>query len=497
MTEINMKTLKYFLAGTILLSASACGDNWLDLESSTSVQTEQTVQILSDVDFVLNGIYSTMQNAYAYSGRLVYYGDVTGDDMQAYKSTSRSGNYYLFQFTKDNSPSTFWSYPYYMISMCNLILEKIDGLETDDEELRDYYKGQALALRGMFLFDLTRFYGYPYKKDNGASLGVPIVTKVLSKDEKPARNTVAQCYEAVIGDLKEACNLMNTDTGKDFEKGHINYWGAMSLLSRVYLYHGDDALALSTAEATIEGAEAEDYHLWSNGEYAQAWGYDVSESDKGEVLFEVVNTTDDSPGNESLGRLHGTSGYYDIHVTSSFYVMMQEDPKDVRNKLFTYKSSRAYVNKYQPQEGENIRDANIPLLRLSETYLNAAEAAVKTGDNTKAVKYLDAIVNRANPDKTVQGTTVTLEQVMTERRKELVAEGHRMFDALRDGGEVNRYDAAKLPSKISKNEHLDEQTVWNFDWNYYKCVLAIPRAEMDANENMVQNPTYDAPSQTE
>ena len=50
-----------------------------------------------------------------------------------------------------------------------------------------------------------------------------------------------------------------------------------------------------------------------------------------------------------------------------------------------------YLNKYQPQPGENIMDANIPIVRLSETYLNAAEAAVKNGDATKAAKYLKAI----------------------------------------------------------------------------------------------------------
>ena len=32
----------------------------------------------------------------------------------------------------------------------------------------------------------------------------------------------------------------------------------------------------------------------------------------------------------------------------------------------------------------------------------------------------------------------------------------------------------------------------HFNWDYFKCVLAIPKAEMDANENMVQNPGYDS-----
>lgn len=137
-------------------------------------------------------------------------------------------------------------------------------------------------------------------------------------------------------------------------------------------------------------------------------------------------------------------------------------------------------------------DANIPLIRLSEAYLNAAEAAVKTGDNPSAVKYLNAIVCRANPANSVEGSTVTIDRVMTERRKELVGEGHRFFDALRDGGSVDRHDV-KGQSKISSTKHyITKAEKMNFSWDYYKCVLAIPKAEMDANSNMLQNPLYDS-----
>lgn len=486
-----MKKIKYIAASAaFLLLGTSCGNDWLDLEPSTYMPTDEIINELSDIDLVLNGIYSTMQSAYAYSGRFIYYADAAGDDMQTIKSTNRTGSYYLMKYTKDDAPSTFWSYPYNMLNMCNLIIDQTDGIETLETEKRNSYKGQAYAIRGMLTFELTRFYGYPYKKDNGASLGVPIANKVFGKDEKPSRNTVAECYDAVISDLETAISLMNNDEGCKFNKGHINRWAAMALLSRVYLYHGDDQKAYQIATGAINGAEAQGYHLWSNEEYPTAWSVDAgSASIAGEVLFEVVNTTDDSPGKEALGYLHNPSGYYDICVTTSFYDMLMQDPDDVRIKLLKSKSNYGYfVYKFQPQDGEAIYDANIPVLRLSEVYLNAAEAAVKLNDNANAVKYLDAIVNRANPANTVQGTTVTLERVMTERRKELVAEGHRMYDALRDGGYVERYDIEDSPLP---NRHLplDADAV-RFNWDYYKCVLAIPKAEMDVNPNLIQNPEY-------
>lgn len=470
--------------GSLLIATTSCGNEWLNLEPSTSIETETSINILSDVEFTLNGIYSDMQSSDAYSGRLVYYGDVTGDDMQAVSLSKRTGDYYNLGFTKDNGPSSHWKNLYSFIQNTNLILNNIDRIDaTDDEEYRDDLKGQALAIRGMALFDLTRIFGYPYTKDNGASLGVPIVSKSEGIESKPARNTVAECYTQVISDLTAAVSLLSGD----FNKGKINKWAAMSLLSRVYLYKGDNANALAMSEAAIEGAEDEGWELWSHDDYALAWAEDATAIAPGEVLFEIVNTTTDSPGKESMGYLNSKSGYDDMCITSSFYALLLEDPDDVRLKLLSFDGKKyAYVFKYQPQEGEVIQDANVPLIRLAETYLNAAEAAVKLGDNETAVKYLDPIVRRANPDKTVEGMTLTLEDVLNERRKELVAEGHRMFDIIRNGMTVERFDVSN--SAIKNTKHFSKNL--EFDWNFHKIVLPIPKAEMDTNPNMVQNPGY-------
>lgn len=261
----------------------------------------------------------------------------------------------------------------------------------------------------------------------------------------------------------------------------------MTLLSRVYLYQGDNSNALKTAQEAITGAEKNKYALWTNEEYPTAWANDISASKPGEVLFEIVNSTTDSPGKESLGYLHSGSGYKDLCVTGSFYKLLSSDSKDVRLKLISIASKIGYCNKYQPQEGEAITDANIPLIRLSEAYLNAAEAAQKLGDNANAVKYLDPIVKRANPAMSVQDETITLDRVLTERRKEFFGEGHRLYDLMRNGLTVERKDVSV--SAISKTPAHFSQYL-EFDWDFYMIVLPIPKYEMDTNPQMVQNPKY-------
>lgn len=483
----------------------ACGNDWLDLKPSTSIDTEGSLTTLKDYEFTLNGIYSTMQSYYYYGARMQYYGDVTGDDMQAYSSSKRCATYYQFGWNKDNVPSSFWKTCYDIIQNANIVIQGIDGIVYDGEDEKgkqafDAYqkdlKGQALAVWALATFDLTRLYGYPYLKDNGTSLGAAIVKDVVGITYKPSRSTVAKCYEEVIKYLTDAVPLLATQKEKNKSswlaqsiQGKMNKWAAMTLLSRAYLYMGDYGNALKTAEEAITGAEKDGYRLWTNEEYATAW----SEAFGPEVFFEVVNLLTDGPGKEGIGYLCSPDGYKDIILTSSFYDFMQQDKNDVRFKMIEVVSKRAYCSaKYPGENGDGgPADANVRLFRLSELYLIAAEAAVQEKDNTKAVKYLEAIVKRGNPANSVSGT-VTVEQVLNERRKELYGEGHRFFDVLRTGGTIKRQDVKV--SEISSTKHLSalQDYAKEFDWNMYKVVLPIPKAEIDANPNMKdqQNPEY-------
>lgn len=483
--------MKYILSIAFItgLLFTGCGNKWLEeAQPSTSTESGDAIKSAREAQYALNGVYDILRKYEYYGARMTYYGDVTGEDLQANGDTKRAAKYYLFDFNKDNTPSALWQEPYRALRNANGILDFVNNLPTENlsDELKDI-KGQALALRALAHFDLVKVFATPFTKDNGASLGVPIEIEKHNSTNKPRRNTVKEVYNQVISDLEDASKLLSAARNN----GKINRFAAQQLLSRAYLYIGQDQKAFDTATQMIteaqKGASSSkaQYLLWTNAEYSSVWSKDFTN----EILFQLsVVKTESGPGKEGIGYLLWRQGYNDIILSGDYMTLLKADPNDVRHQIITKYTSKQvdyyYLNKYpgNPAEGETAQEADIPVLRLSEAYLIAAEAAVKIGDNTNALKYLNAIVSRANPAKSVSGT-VTLERVMEERRKELVGEGHRLFDATRNNMRIERKAA-------SHNSPLLRAETKSFDRTYFKTVMAIPRREIDANTNIIQNDGY-------
>lgn len=126
---------------------------------------------------------------------------------------------------------------------------------------------------------------------------------------------------------------------------------------------------------------------------------------------------------------------------------------------------------------------NAKLLRLADVYLMAAEAAIVLGDNDKALQYINAVRERArnSGDGVVPADltgTVTMEQLIHERRVELAFEGRRFFDLVRWNLAVDRvngetaegfpiifespkHDFMPLPAyQITTNSNLEQRYGW-------------------------------------
>ena len=143
------------------------------------------------------------------------------------------------------------------------------------------------------------------------------------------------------------------------------------------------------------------------------------------------------------------------------------------------KQCRKYSASTSP---DNKTDRDDPIvLRLSEVYLNIAEASAMTGDYPSARQYLLPIVQRAIGE--VKGKALVdecpdsqlLDLVKKERVKELCFENHNFFDITR--WKQNLVRQAKTTSTVKMLTYPND-----------RFVQPIPLAELNANKNMQPNP---------
>lgn len=502
----------------LVVGTSSCVNNWLDQNPSDGVDAGSAVSTTSDLESVRAGMYAALKGNSSltdYYGRLMFiYGDVRGEDVQYnWIDGSNRGSfyYYMTYSTASNfNSNTPWQTPFVVLSRANYVIDYAEGNTIADADGNAaaiaQYDAEAKVVRAMVLFDLTRIYGRPYTEDKGASLGAPILTEPVADAgaNKPARSTVAECYAQIEKDLDDAVN--SGALPEDNTPGYVNLWAAKALQVRVYMTKGEWDNALSVAEDIMRNSH---YRLWTTGQYVDAWN-EGDAAHGNEVMLEV-NIDDQNDWTDRNGiaycyrDLHSNDGYGDIMVTKAFSEMMASDPEDVRNGILLkpigdparpelYASYGAdfmehgvFINKMPPVGGD-VRYANVPLLRLSEVYLSAAEAAFNLGNTSKAAEYLNDIITNRTTDasKTVTAGDITLDRIYVERRKELVGEGQRYFDVLRRGETVTRYE--NLNDRGWHNALSEDARTFNRDSK--KALPLIPQSEIDVNPNMQQNPRY-------
>ncbi|HLR51014.1 MAG TPA: RagB/SusD family nutrient uptake outer membrane protein, partial [Candidatus Sphingobacterium stercoripullorum] len=119
---------------------------------------------------------------------------------------------------------------------------------------------------------------------------------------------------------------------------------------------------------------------------------------------------------------------------------------------------------------------DIPIIRLGDVYLMAAEAALLyNGDKQKAQAYINAVRKRAAVASRAQEMEIstdqaTLDFILEERGRELAGEQTRWYDLKRMG---------KLTSNYLKTTNPDIQF---FDENKH-IVRLIPQSFLDAISN--------------
>lgn len=465
----------YILLPVLLLFAvSSCKKSFLDKEPYGTLPTGQSITNATDMRTALNGVYATLRSANLYGRTIPLVGDLLADNV--YISSTNSNRYLEFfqvNYTVNNGNAAgIWQTAYNAIlNANNVINSSLQGTEEIDQ-----YRGEALAIRALMYFELVKFFAKPYTVDPN-SLGVPLI---LTYDPfvKPSRNTVAEVYAQIKKDLDQAIPLMTLDRST----GYFSEYPAKALLARMHLFKGEWASALSVAQDVINNGG---YSLLEASQVVSYWATNTPRTDKLETLFEVVFDLSGNLGNNSLAYFYDQNGGYgDALAAQALYNTYSAT--DVRRKLILTSSPTRgnvkVVNKY-PNSAQPDKD-EVKVIRLSEVYLIAAEAAYQTGNEPLARTYLNAVATRRDPTFAGYASTgaALLNDILLERRKELAFEGHRYWDLARYNRDVVRVNLAGnypgVPLTIPAS--------------YFRRILPIPQSELDANPNIrnQQNPGY-------
>lgn len=383
---------KKFLILIIALSGTclACSD-WLDVKPSDRVYEKNNFSTLAGFKQALNGVYIELNRSELYGRSLTCeFVEILAQRYAIADDNKANLEVMEFQYggaTSKSKISSIWSNMYTLIANVNLILK---NCEEHREVLPDEYyhliKGEALALRAYLHFDLFRLFGpaysetgkeesIPYYKDFSLELAPsctpPAFMKLVTGDLLEAEKELAGdpvIEKGVIGDKKD--NFLS------YRNLRLNYYAVQGVLARVYLYMGKKTEAAKHAANVI--AVQESRFPWITA-------IKLSNPAKMDRVFssEILFALQNLERNTLFTKLfdgHNLKTQSLLAPRADVTLQVFEDDKmDYRYKSSLASSvelsgtSYAVFNKYEGKD--SLYNQMLPMVRVSEMYLIAAEAA--------------------------------------------------------------------------------------------------------------------------
>lgn len=464
-----MKLFKFYFLFLFVLVTSC---DVLNQQPETAISEENAIRDQKSAEAALNGLYSQLQSGDYYADNIQIISSVSSDISQSVGTW----DFYREMDTYVTVPGNLenrnlWTAAYETINHANNIIQDVPDLEETPQEVKDRILGEAYFIRALAYFDLTRtFGGVP---GEAGTMGVPIVTepsREITENSYPSRASIEESYNQVRNDLEEAEQLLSGFSNPNF----ASEAAAKALLSRLHLYIKNYDLAEQYATEVI------DNYSFSLVENFQ----DIFlEENTSEAIFELAfNTTD---GSSIRGWYFPSSegGRGDIALHDAYAEMVISRSNDERGDLIAFDDNVGvyYPTKYQ-KSGD---DDNIQILRLSEMYLNRAEARAQQSpaNETGALNDLNEIRNRAGLQDTA-GTGVDspdeiLRAIEKERGIEFIQESQRWYDLVRTG---------RAMDVLTNIDRTNGEPVSLSDPG--RMVFPIPSRDIDANENLEQNEAY-------
>lgn len=441
----------------------------------------------------------------------------------------------LNEYTYDTSNSLvegLYTNLYTIIYNANLIIEKVPG--TTD--LMKQAIAEAKVARAWAHSELVSLWGT-----------APIVDHLLETDEyRQANGSPETTWAFVEQDLKEAIesgNLISKSNVNDQVSGiHLTAEAAKAFLGKAYLFQGKYSEAAAILDEVIDSQKYdlyEDYdalfHAKANNccesifelqyrkDAEQAWN-------QFSMFYIMIGWRTDKltiTGNALATIANGTYGFmnprkslYDAFVAEEgedgyrlmcsirTYSQMQEEGVSISSGsrlvgnegYFSWKTRILKEDCVIDQSFfQALQYINNRVMRYAEVLLMAAEAHLQSG-GSRALEYINKVRERAH---LAPLSSVTMDDIKTERRLELCLEGCRYQDLIRwgDAETVLAEQGKEIPELgyfATGENDAQGNPIYEFaqNWPYSNAtygfkakhkLLPIPLKEMEVNTSMKQN----------
>jgi len=457
---------KIFISHLFIMMFVSCS-KFLDVGTpSNSIVSESVYQSSYSAAGVLTGMYPDFYNFL--SGTELYFKcSLMADDFTLYSQVFGLDDYYANSYGTNGE---FWSRIYSFLYRVN---SAIEGLNTSNGlpiEVKRQLLGESYFIRAFCYFYLVNLYG-----------DVPLLTNSDYKENSnKSRTLVKDVFDAIIKDLLSAKEMLSDEYLEadietiSLDRVRPNKDVAAALLSRVYLYKKDWALAEMESSSII--SKTSKYDVVTLGE--------VFLKNSNESIWQLqpsnlvgFNTSDA----RVFVLINGPDGAHPVYLSSSLLNGFEES--DLRKSMWIGTSivgseTYCYPFKYKLYRNEDIDGEYLTIFRLAEQYLIRSEARLQNNNINGALDDLNVIRKRAGlePIKGKNKDSI-LYSILQERRCEFFSEGgHRWFDLKRLGWIDNIMPQACVQK--------------GGQWIAYKQLLPIPVGDLRLNPNLTQNPGY-------
>ncbi len=491
-----MKIVKYILSILIGISIlSSCTKDYFDTKITSYLDSNTAARIAASDPKALDAY---LLGSFSFLVKFSVYGTGGHDDfahMSVMHSTDLMGqdialsaaHWFNGDYKHDNHEFNYrrtgvnWLTYYTTIAKANEIISFFPQVPELPESKGVLAHGYAL--RGFAYYYLIQLYQHTTDASGKLILnkpGIPMIYNPvdgLTEDEmktRKGRNTVKMVLDQIESDLTKAVELFEAGYTRP-SKNYIDKYVANGLLARYYLLTQQWAKAAAAAKKAYAGStlvtnQNADFNNIEDKEWM--WGYDhntESQTTYASFFSHISNRTNGYAGLGYSARLIDKALYDAIPDT------------DIRKAWFNGPAG----NPAQARTGAKLPYANLKFgwidgwvmdymyMRAPEMYLIEAEALVRQGKNAEAATAMTPLMKVRQPGWAL--ASVTLDDVLLQRRIELWGEGFCMFDLKRLGKGIDRNYAGSNHLAGFKIAVAPMAKTW---------IYQIPRQEMQENKEL-------------